>query len=215
MGVNKKDAMLAVGAVCAIVVIGYLMLNIDKIFPAPDVNLDVPQTVHVQLTLDHGTNPNASVTVVEFGDFECPVCRDNEPDVKQMLAAYGDRINFVFKHFPISEIHPDAERAAEASECARDQGKFWQYHDTLYDNQDAIHGDGILLKYAQDAGLDGQRFTDCLKNGAKSDVVQRDLAEGIRAGVQGTPTFFIDDKKLEGIHTFAEFKSVLDAELAR
>ncbi len=209
---KRKDVMLAVGAIVAIVLIGYLLLNIDTIFPAPAVDLSVPQVSDAQFNIVHGTNPNATVTFIEFGDFECPSCKDNEPAIKQMLATYGNKINFVFKHFPISDIHPDAERAGEASECARDQGKFWEYHDKLYDNQDKLGGDN-LLKYAQDIGMDGQAFAECLQNGHKDAIVQQELVEGIRAGVRGTPTFFINGKKLEGIHTFDELKNAVDSEL--
>jgi protein-disulfide isomerase len=147
---------------------------------------------------DHSTGPaNARVTLVEYGDFECPHCGRAYPIVKVVQRALGDQLRFVFRNFPISESHPHAENAAEASEAAAAQGRYWQMHDALFENQDALE-DEDLAGYAEGIGMDVERFERELETGKYTDDVAEDFATGIRSGVNGTPTFFINGERYDG-----------------
>jgi protein-disulfide isomerase/rhodanese-related sulfurtransferase len=156
---------------------------------------------------------NSPVTVVEFGDFECPSCGASQPTVEQMLEHYGNRVRFVFRQFPLTEIHPYAETAAEASECAAEQGKFWEAERKFYQNQDDLT-EPALVRYVGDIGLDTSRFQQCLIDGAAKARVVRDLEDGRAAGVQGTPTFFVGHQKFFGPPTLGQLDPMIDKELA-
>jgi protein-disulfide isomerase len=135
-----------------------------------------------------------------------------------LLQNYGDKVRFVFMNFPLSQIHADAEKAAEASECAHDQGAFWQYHDLLFQNQGALDV-ASLKNYAQAAGLDAEKFNQCLDSGEKASAVQADVETATKAvqeaGLErfGTPAFFINGEHLGGAQPFANFQTVIDAAL--
>ncbi len=141
--------------------------------------------------------PNAPVTFVEYGDYECPYCGMAHPVVKQIIRQLGDGLRFAFRHFPLTRVHPHAERAAEAAEAAGAQGKFWQMHNLLFENQDALE-DEDLLAYASALGLDLRRFALELENGVHTAKVRADFLSGVRSGVNGTPTFFINGRRHEG-----------------
>jgi protein-disulfide isomerase len=144
---------------------------------------------------DHVLGPaTASVTLVEYGDYECPYCGMAHPIVKEVIRRLRDDVRFAFRHFPLTQIHPHAERAAEAAEAAGVQGRFWEMHDTLYEHQDAL-GDVHLVGYAAMLGLDGDRFAAELANGTHAGRVREDFRSGIRSGVNGTPTFFINGRR--------------------
>lgn len=157
---------------------------------------------------------NGKVVIEEFSDFECPFCGRAFPTVKQVLDEYGDQVDFVYKHFPLTSIHPRAQKAGEASECARDQSKFEEYHDKLFENQRALEV-ANLKQYAADLGLDTIKFNSCLDSDDKASIVNNDLQEGRQRGVSGTPTFFINGQKLVGAQPFESFKSVIDEQLAK
>jgi len=157
---------------------------------------------------------DAGVVIVEFSDFQCPVCGRAYPVVKQVEAAYGDSIKLVYKHFPIRQIHPFAQKAAEASECANEQGKFWEMHDILFQNQNALDI-ASLKQYARDIGLDSSAFNACLDSGSKVGAVAKDYQEGTALGVSGTPTFYINGQQYAGYLSFERFKSIIDGELAK
>jgi len=158
-------------------------------------------------------NLGAPLTVVEFGDFECPGCSLSEEAARQIRAQYGDRIRFVFRQFPLSKIHPQAEKAAEASECAAEQGKFWEAVEKLYAGQADLSEDA-LKRYAGELGLDQSRFNQCLASGETASRVKQDLADGHALGVRGTPTFFIGQKMIVRPLDFATFAQLVDQELA-
>ncbi len=160
------------------------------------------------------TGGTSKVVIEEFSDFECPFCGRAFPTVDRILDEYGDQVEFVYKHFPLTSIHPRAQKAGEASECARDQGKFKEYHDKLFQNQRALEITN-LKQYAADLGLNTDKFNSCLDNSDKASVVNNDLAEGRQRGVTGTPTFFINGQKLVGAQPFENFKAVIDAQLAK
>ena len=140
-------------------------------------------------------NPLATVRIVEFSDFQCPACGAAYPVVEQIMEEYGDRVSLEYKHFPLTSIHRFAFSAAEASECANDQGKFWEYYALLFENQNSL-SDDALKQYAIELGLDTTLFNDCLDSNAKSKYVTADFNEGIGKGVDSTPTFFINGVEL-------------------
>src|SRR5215212_6458179 len=138
----------------------------------------------------------APVTLVEYGDFECPYCGQAYPIVEAIQERFGDQLRFVFRNFPLTEIHPHAEHAAEAAEIAGTQGAFWEMHDALFEHQRALD-DTHLVRYAQQVGLNPDAFAEALDAGAEADRVQADFMSGVRSGVNGTPTFFINGLRFD------------------
>ncbi|MGH9318594.1 MAG: DsbA family protein [Vicinamibacteria bacterium] len=141
--------------------------------------------------------PNAPVTLLEYGDYECPSCGAAHPQVKRVRRLMGDRLRFVYRHFPLANIHPQADRAAEAAEAAGAQGHYWAIHDRFFEHQDAL-GPRDLLAHAEAVGLDPQRFAAELSSGVHLPKVREDFLNGVRSGVNGTPTFFIDGVRHDG-----------------
>jgi len=139
----------------------------------------------------------APITLVEYGDYECPHCGRAYPIVKSVQRAFGKRLRFVFRNFPLGEMHPHAENAAEAAEAAGAQGKFWKMHDALYEHQDALEADN-LVAYATKLGVSVKRFAADLENRVHAPRVREDFQSGVRSGVNGTPTFFINGGRFDG-----------------
>jgi protein-disulfide isomerase len=147
---------------------------------------------------DHSMGPeDAPVTLVQYGDFECPYCGAAYPMIKDIQQRMGDRLRFVFRNFPITTSHPHAMSAAEAAEAAGAQGKFWEMHDTLYENQDSLE-DGSLRGYAEQLGLDMERFEQDMSERRYESRVREDFMSGVRSGVGGTPTFYINGARFDG-----------------
>ena len=156
---------------------------------------------------------NAPITIVEFSDFQCPFCLNAFPTVQQVLATYGDRIHFVYRHYPLAN-HPRARPAAEASACANEQGKFWEFHDRLFSNQQSLE-DADLKQHAAQLGMDAAQFNTCYDSRKYSADVDADIRVGDEAGVSGTPAFFINGRMLSGAQPFEAFKQIIDEELER
>jgi protein-disulfide isomerase len=149
-------------------------------------------TVPVDVDRDHIQGPaDASVTLLEYGDYECPYCGAAYPIVKEVQDRMGDQLRFVFRNFPITTSHPHAEQAAEAAEAAGSQGRFWEMHDTLYENQRRL-GDADLRSYAARLGLDLESFERDVAEHVHAPRVREDFMSGVRSGVNGTPTFYIN-----------------------
>ena len=147
---------------------------------------------------DHALGPaTAPVTLVEYGDFECPNCAMAHPIVKAARRRLGDRLRVVWRHFPLAETHPHARHAAEASEAAAAQGAFWEMHDALLEHQHALD-DGDLVRYAGELGLDGARVAAALRDGTHARRVRDDFRSGVRSGVNGTPTFYVNGVRYDG-----------------
>jgi diadenylate cyclase len=147
---------------------------------------------------DHARGPaTAPVTLVEYGDYECPYCGRMHPVVKELRERVGERLRFVFRHFPLDSVHPHARRAAEAAEAAAAQGRFWEMHDLLYDNQEDLEEEA-LRRHAAEVGLDVARFEDDLAERRHAPHVREDRFGGERSGVEGTPTFFVNGEPYEG-----------------
>src|SRR5262245_13892496 len=155
---------------------------------------------------------DAPIELVEFSDFQCPFCQRANPTVDQVLKTYGDKIHFVYRHFPLPS-HPNARPAAEAAACAGEQGHFWQFHDQLFANPTKLTNDD-LKAHAAAIGLDATKFNACFDGHRLKAEVDKDIAEGSEAGVTGTPAFFINGRSLEGAQPFEAFKQVIDEELA-
>jgi protein-disulfide isomerase len=170
--------------------------------PLVDLYVDVdPGHDHVRGPID------APVTVVEYGDFECPYCGQAEPVVRELLGDFGD-VRYVWRHLPLSDVHPNAQLAAEASEAAADQGAFWELHDLLFDHQDALRPDD-LVGYAEQLGLDVERFTKALREHAGAARVAEDVDSADLSGVSGTPTFFINGRRHYGAYDIATLSAAV------
>lgn len=160
-------------------------------------------------------DPNAPVTLTEYSDYECPFCARFATQTEPLIIAdyvNSSKVKIVYKHFPLTQAHTYAEKAAEASECAANQGKFWQYHDVLFENNEALYLTA-LKKYAADLGLDTNAFNQCLDSGSMADRIRADTAAGTQVGVESTPTFFVGSTKISGAQPYSVFQSAIDAEL--
>jgi len=158
---------------------------------------------------------DARVLIVEFSDFQCSYCaRFATETLGQILDTYGDQVRFVYRDFPLTSIHPHAQKAAEATQCAYEQGKYWEYSDLLFQNQQALDVDS-LKGYAQQLGLDTDAFNECLDSGQYASEIQKDLTEGQSYGVTATPSFFINGRLLRGAKPFSAFQAMIEEELAK
>lgn len=168
-------------------------------------------------------NKNAKVTLVEFSDFQCPYCEqlftESLPQIKKEYIDTG-KVKLAYRQYPLTQIHPNAQKAAEASECANDQGKFWEFHDTLFTNQaewEALDSAGALAKfveYANNIGIDGNKLGECVSSGKMAGNVKKDLDAGTKVGVSGTPATFVNGILVEGAVPYAEFKTQIDQALS-
>ncbi len=174
--------------------------------PAPQ------QIVNPDLTGTYAKGPaNAPVTIVEYSDFQCPFCGRATPTIEAVTKKYGDKVRLIYKHFPLS-FHPNAQPAAEASECAGEQGKFWQFHDKLFANQETLSADNYKL-WAKELGLDLTKFNSCVDTRKYQQKVQTQFSQGSADGVSGTPTFYINGKQIVGAQPQQAFEQIIDAEL--
>ena len=155
----------------------------------------------------------APVTIVEFSDYQCPFCQKTEATLKDLLAKYNGQVKLAFRDFPLRPIHPRAEAAAEAGRCALEQGKFWEYHDALFADQNKLDDAGLIAT-AQKVGLEGKAFQSCLASGKYKAQIDQDEQDGQKAGVNGTPGFFVDGIFLNGAQPQSEFEKIINSELA-
>jgi protein-disulfide isomerase len=174
-----------------------------------------PPRVRIDGSVGHARGrADAPVTIVEFSDFQCPYCKTVVATLNQLLAQYPDRVRWVFRDFPIPGLHPQAQRAHEAARCAGDQGKFWPYHDLLFERAPNV-APAALREYAATVGLDAAAFDRCLESGKHRAGVSADMELGAQLGVTGTPTFFVNGAPLVGNQSLAEFQKAVERELAR
>ena len=180
------------------------------------IHLQLPAAGRIQVSTDGAPvrgSPEAAVTIVEFSNFECPFCKQAQLTIMQLLERYNGKVKLVYRDFPLDSIHPQARRAAEAARCAHDQGNFWDFHDLLFSEAKMAPED--LRQYASKMGLDTVKFDSCVSNGTHKFTVQRDLDEGTRLGITGTPAFFINGRMISGAQSFEAFARIIDDELAR
>ncbi len=156
--------------------------------------------------------PDAAVTMVEFSDFQCPYCASLHSTLQQVLAKYGAQVRLVYRNFPLSQVHPNAEKAAEAGLCAADQGHFWEMHDLIFQSQSLLKDADLKAKAAL-LKLDVDTFNSCLDSGQKAPKVQQDLYAGARLGVAGTPALFINGRFVSGAVALADISRIIDEEL--
>ncbi|MFA6304442.1 MAG: thioredoxin domain-containing protein [Patescibacteria group bacterium] len=170
-----------------------------------------PKVEYAELNTDPHIfgNPEASVVLTEFSDFQCPACGLAYTTVKVLMNHYADKIKFQYRHFPLSSIHPYAFKAAVASECASDQGKFWEYHDLLFVNQQALTKADLLAYAGKVEGLDVALWQDCLASGVKEARVQTDIATAKKEGYNSTPTFILNGQKVADWGTLPEMVQAL------
>lgn len=192
------------------VLIGILVLIGLWVFIGGGVSAVEIDYTQYQYTDDTIEKPDAEHTLVEYGDFQCPACGQRYPVIKQVKENFD--VNVVYKHFPLTSIHPYAQRAAEAAECARDQNKFWAYHDLLYGEQlyaqPSYLAEGYLKQYAEGLGLDTAQFNQCIDERLKQTVVAADVLEGQQAGVDSTPTLILDGQEV-GYYQYSQFAQAL------
>lgn len=173
----------------------------------------VGPTVKVSDTGPSKGASSAPVTIIEFADFQCPFCKEASNTLKQLLASYGSNVRLIFKHMPLSN-HQWAFQAAQAAVCAGEQGKFWEYHDRLFERSIDLSA-GALKQYAADLGLKTDEFNTCMGSEHSRSIVLRDVEEAKRAGVLGTPTFIVNGRVLRGAKTLEEFRAVIEQELKK
>lgn len=181
-----------------------------------DVFLKAPPVFHAEVTVDGAPvrgDANAPVTIIEFSDFHCPFCRKVTPVLDDLRAKYGPKIKIVYRDFPLGSLHPHARSAAEASHCATEQGKFWEFHDRLF-KSDPGTSQAMLNQVAQEIGMDVTAFEACSSSGKYKTAVQASAEEGTKLGVTGTPTFFINGRILTGAQPADSFARIIDEELA-
>lgn len=194
-------------ATIIIILFAYYFYAMSSMTTVPAPIVEVVQTDHVR-----GAS-GAKVTLVEFGDFQCPACAAYEPMVRQVAAENKDTLQVVFRHFPLTQIHRNALLAAKASEAAGVQGKFWEMHDMLYDHQkewsEALNARELITSYAQTLGLNVKQFSADVDSSAIEEKILAEYKEGGKLGVQGTPTFFVNGKKIENPQSVDAFNALI------
>lgn len=181
------------------------------------VYLEEPAVTRVQVDAGKGFArgaKDAAVTIVEFSDFQCPYCQAATDTMHQLMSQYAGKVKWVFRDFPIPHLHPLAPKAHEAARCAAEQGKFWEYHDLLFERSPRL-SPAELKQYARELKLGGEDFDKCLDSGKNQTTVASDVEEGSRLGATGTPTFFINGRMLVGAQPIADFQKIIDRELAK
>ncbi|MGE5073669.1 MAG: DsbA family protein [Anaerolineae bacterium] len=216
-------AVLVVLAFAAGIIIGYVAWGrtppatvVEQPAAAAGVPTSAPQYVRYKIPTDGFPSlgpADAPITLVEFADFQCPYCRQWEQQTyKPLLDAYPGKIRIVYRDFPLTSIHPNAMPAAEAAQCANEQGKFWEFHDKLFGSETL--DEATYQQYAQDLGLDMTKFNDCLTNHKYAQAIQADSDFAVNLGVNSTPTFFINGLAIIGAQPLSSFTNVIDKELA-
>jgi protein-disulfide isomerase len=188
---------------------------IDSLKAKTDVKLmlDPPRQMVSSAKSPSKGPANAPIELIEFSDFQCPFCLRADPTVQQVLKTYGDKIRFVYRHYPLPN-HPFARPAAEAAACAGEQGKFWPYHDLLFANPSKL-SETDLKQHAVELGLNAPQFNSCVDTHKLKAVIDADLKDGEEAGVNGTPAFYINGRMISGAQPYDVFKKIIDEELAR
>jgi len=175
-----------------------------------EILLERPELIQLDITPDDDPylgKKDAKITLVEFADYQCPACSRVRPMLDELLAKKGDTIKFVFRDLPLAS-HKNAKVAAEAAECADEQGKFWEYHEFLFDNQQSLEGES-LKKYAENIGLDVKKFNQCIDSGRYSSEVEKDAADAKIAGISNTPSILVNGYYISGIPTVAYLEEVI------
>ncbi len=202
----------AILIIIVIVLFGYYFYATGGKGTAP-VTIEINATDHVK------GNLTSQITLVEFGDFQCPSCGGWEPTVEKVIKDNEKDIKFVFKNFPLTQMHMNALLAAKSAESAGVQGKYWEMHDMIYAGQkewsESPLAKDLFISYAQKLGLDIEKFKSDLNNKSIEDNILAEYTEGTKLGVQGTPTFFLNGKKLEGMQSFNDLEKLVKEEIEK
>jgi predicted DsbA family dithiol-disulfide isomerase len=188
---------------------------LDKLRGESNITILLPHS-RIDVAVDPSRlrgDPGAPVTIVEFSDFQCPFCRAAQQTVREVVNKYRGRVRLSYRDFPLRQVHPLAQQAAEAARCAGEQNKFWEYHDLLFSGQSKLDQAG-LIESARTVRLDLNRFSECLASSKFKAAVDSDFQAGLKAGLSGTPAFYIDGILLSGVQPLSAFEKLIDAELA-
>lgn len=220
---NKSQKSLLIWTLVAVVALIAVFIGIDSASkqgssgnPQPQNNLlgAVREDDHVK-----GGNFSSPVTIIEYSDFQCPACAAYYPITKKILETNGAKVQFVYRYFPLQSLHPNALNAAQAGEAAGKQNKFWEMHDLLFERQkewsDEKNVRDIFARYARELGLNVENFIADFANSASKDRIERDYQNGVQAGVEGTPTFFVNGAKIDNPRSYDEFQKLIDAVVAK
>lgn len=184
-----------------------------------DIKMTMPRPVEPRLEVADGGNASygpvdAKVTIVEFADYQCPFCARMVPTLREVVKKYEGKVRWVYRDFPLREIHPEAMPAALAAQCAGDQGKYYEMHDKLFENYQQLNA-ALYTRLGTELGLDMNKYNECIKSGKHNDEIMRDYADGSQLGVNGTPSYFINGRKMGNGGDIKEFSRIIDEELAR
>ena len=189
-------------------------INTNPTPPKPEEPADSFSQVPAVTDDDHiRGDKNSKITMIEYSDFQCPFCQRHLPTLNQILSDYQGQVRLVYRHFPLNSIHAQAQKAAEASECASEQGKFWEYHDLLFANQSALQIDN-LKSYAKNLGLNQSQFDSCLDSGKYTAKVNQQAQDAVASGITGTPGTWVNDQLVKGAYPVATFKQIIDGMLS-
>lgn len=197
---------------------GYLVWGYDWPTPEPTLQITIPEDLK-RFDVSEDGNPsigpaNAPITIIEFSDYQCPFCTKWHNEVfLRLLKEYPKQVRIVYRDFPLSSIHPAATAAAEAANCANEQGKYWDYHSALFSNKYNLNRDGFI-QYAQDLNLDVTSFSQCFDERRYADEVQADYEYAATLGIRSTPTFFLNGIPIVGAQPYDLFRQVIEKELA-
>ncbi|MCB1197849.1 MAG: thioredoxin domain-containing protein [Deltaproteobacteria bacterium] len=186
-----------------------------ELFEKYNVAFVLPEPIRFQIdkgNLPHQGGEGAKVTVIEFSDYHCPYCKRGADNMKQIVKKYGNKIEYRFRDYPLEQIHPRAKAASQAARCANEQGKFWKYHDKVFENQDKRE-DADFIAFAKDLKMDVDKFTTCYNDKKYNADVEKDLAEGQKSGVSGTPAYFINGVFVSGALPPEKLSEIIDKEL--
>ncbi|MBI4433694.1 DsbA family protein [Candidatus Uhrbacteria bacterium] len=176
--------------------------------PSGPVNITVTDADHIR------GNKDAKVTIVEWSDYQCPFCSRFHPTMRQAMSEYGDKVRWVYRHFPLESIHPNARPAAEAAECAAEQGKFWEFSDQLFEKQESL-GSTLYTQLAKDLKLNEKQFASCVSSRKYQQKVANDEQSGLAIGVRGTPASYVNGIEVPGAVPYAQLKSLIDQALSQ
>ncbi|MEA3515277.1 MAG: thioredoxin domain-containing protein [Nanoarchaeota archaeon] len=210
---KTKSLIINISLVLIMVLLILFSIRIDFFFPVPETGLtseDIPKQ-QAFINTSTGTNPGAPIDLIEFSDFGCVYSKQTYPELKQILERYGETINFVFKHLPQNNLHPNAFDAAVASECARNQGKFIEYHDVLFESGKLDYESFISL--AESIGLDIEEFYSCIQSGEETKKVMADMREAQANNIRATPIFIINGDIIIGSQDYDSLEDAIERQL--
>jgi len=216
---REKKEMVIVTSIFIVVFVGIAVLS--RTFASPHMSSPIYEKtisneagIYLADDYKHGTNPNASVHVIMFGDYQCPYTVQAMPGINQLLEAYGNNINFVYKHMPNFKIHKQAVLASLASECAREQGMFWEYSQQLF-NKSSILSYDVMIEGAYNVGVEMQQFEECISLRKYAEKIKADLEDVKSLGLMGTPTVFINNMMFQGVYEFTDYDKYIKEEMSK